>query len=192
MAILELRASLPSGRSETVSVPKNGTVGDLKWALQTSLGQTFLKLAAPDGRLLDDPTESLEHAGLQDRDTITTIVQQPKIVSTSRAFALWLGGSEPIVAWGDPAYGGDVSKVQHKLKHVRQICASRSAFAAILADGRVVTWGSRSKGGDSSRVQEGLRNARSAPARVRSSLSSASWCAKGRAAWQADEPMVKR
>ena len=47
----------------------------------------FLKLAAPDGRLLD-PTISLRFSGLQGGDSLTAVAQQPKIVATWNAFAL--------------------------------------------------------------------------------------------------------
>ena len=57
-SFIKFDVSLPSGRRETVAVSRIGTVADLKTAAQESLGQRFLKLAAPDGRLFD-PAESL-------------------------------------------------------------------------------------------------------------------------------------
>ena len=45
---IKLQVSLPSGRCVTVSVLESGTVADLKIAAQQSLGQPFLRLAAPD------------------------------------------------------------------------------------------------------------------------------------------------
>ena len=39
---------LPSGRRETVAVPKSGTIAELKMA-QQPFRQRFLRLAAPDG-----------------------------------------------------------------------------------------------------------------------------------------------
>ena len=45
------------------------------------------------------------------------------------------------MTWGHTAYGGKSSGVQDQLKNVQQICGTRGAFAAILADGSVVTWG---------------------------------------------------
>ena len=84
---LELQVSLPSGRSETVSVLQSGSVADLKIAAQRSLGQRFLRLVAPDGRLLL-PTESLQFSGLHDGNSITAFAQQPKIAGTMFAFAL--------------------------------------------------------------------------------------------------------
>ena len=50
--------------------------------------------------------------------------------------------------------------MQDQLRNVQQIQASRSAFAAILGDGRVVTWGRAGAGGDSSAVREQLKNVR--------------------------------
>ena len=58
--------------------------------------------------------------------------------------------------WGDADYGGDSSTVQHKLKNVQQIQATRKAFAAILGAGSVVTWGDADCGGDCSAVQDRL------------------------------------
>eukprot|EP00435_Cladocopium_sp_Y103_P032310 s2663_g8.t1 len=55
---LRFDISLPSGRSETISLARCGLVADLKIAAQQSLGKGFLRLAAPDGRLLD-PLKSL-------------------------------------------------------------------------------------------------------------------------------------
>ena len=55
------------------------------------------------------------------------------IQSTTRAFAA-IRSDGQVVAWGDPAAGGDCSKVQEHLKNVQQIQATDAAFAAILAD----------------------------------------------------------
>ena len=88
LEVLKVRVSLPSGRWEDVSVPVNGRIFDLKMAAQQSLEQSFLKLAGPDGRLLD-PTKSLQSAWLKDGDTIAAVAQQPRIAATSSAFALW-------------------------------------------------------------------------------------------------------
>ena len=80
--------SLPSGHSETVSVLPYSTVVDLQTAAQQSFGHHFLRLAAPDGRLLD-PEDSLQASGLQDGDSLTAVAQQPRIAATRSAFALW-------------------------------------------------------------------------------------------------------
>eukprot|EP00913_Durusdinium_trenchii_P019074 g17926.t2 len=51
------------------------------------------------------------------------------------------------------------SDVQDQLKHVREIQASRSAFAAVLADGSIVAWGNAREGGDMSvSIREQLRD----------------------------------
>ena len=47
--------------------------------------------------------------------------------------------------------------VQDQLRHVQQIQASASAFAAILGDGSVVTWGCATYGGDCRAVQPQLQ-----------------------------------
>ena len=154
---IEVVVSLPSGRCEAVAAQQSGTIADLKVAAQQSLGQGFLRLATPDGRLLD-PTESLLLSGLQNGDSLTAVAQQPKIAATWYAFALWCVGGDRIVTWGDPDEGGDSSSVQDRLRNVQQISSTYCAFAAILADGSVVTWGHPDNGGDCSRVQDHLRN----------------------------------
>eukprot|EP00438_Fugacium_kawagutii_P034294 Skav220567 [mRNA] locus=scaffold2140:107392:111050:- [translate_table: standard] len=124
MESLRLNATLPSGRGGTVSVFRSGTVADLKKAVQQlSLRRSFLKLAAPDGRLLDDPTESLALAGLQDGDTIAIVVHQPKVTATDDAFAMWCEGGG-VVTWGRADAGGDSSKFQHRLRKVKEIHAT--------------------------------------------------------------------
>ena len=154
---MKFDVSLPSGRRETVKVSQFGTVADLKTAAQESLGRRFLRLAAPDGHLLD-PADSLRLSGFQDGDHLTAVAQPPKIAATWFAFALWCVGADKVVTWGNPAYGGDSSRVQHLLKNVQEICGTEGAFAAILADGNVVTWGDQDRGGDSSKVQHQLKN----------------------------------
>jgi len=62
-----------------------GAVGDLKMAVQRSLGRPFLRLAAADGRILN-PTESLQSAGVENGSCIAAIAQQPKIAATQSAF----------------------------------------------------------------------------------------------------------
>ena len=132
-------------------------VGDVKVAAQELFGQRFLKLSAPDGRLLD-LTESLSSAELGDGDWISAVAQQPKMAAAHGAFALWCVGGGRIVTWGDGAYGGDIAAVRDRLKKVEEVHASAGAFAAILADGTVVTWGDPDCGGDSAEVQEQLRH----------------------------------
>ena len=155
-ASINLQVSLRDQR-ETVEVAEAGTIADLKMAVQLALGQGFLKLAALDGRPLN-PMDSLRFSGLQDGDSIAAVAQQPKIASTSRAFALWCVGGDRIVTWGDPQSGGDSIAITHQLHKVQKICGTDYAFAALLADGSVVTWGVPDYGGDSSRVQVQLRN----------------------------------
>ena len=56
-------------------------------------------------------------------------VQQ--VHTSDRAFAaILMDGS--IVAWGDPASGGDISTVRDQLRHVQHVQATELAFAAIL------------------------------------------------------------
>ena len=133
---LTLQVSLPSGRSETISVLPGGTVLDLKIAAQQSLGQRFLRLASSEGRLLD-PADPLRLYGLQNGDSLTAVAQQQKLAATGSAFALWCEGGYRIVTWGDRFSGGDSSGVQDQLKNVQHICGTSYAFAAILANGNV-------------------------------------------------------
>eukprot|EP00438_Fugacium_kawagutii_P035927 Skav228000 [mRNA] locus=scaffold390:386221:390830:- [translate_table: standard] len=154
---VKLYVSLPSGRSGSVELSLNDTVADLKVAAQQSLGQWFLKLAGPDGRLLN-PAESLQQATLQDGDNISAVAQQPKIAATQAAFALWCVGSFPIVTWGSLHSGGNSTEVRDQLRNVQHIHSTGHAFAAILAHGGVVTWGLPDFGGDSSGVKNKLKN----------------------------------
>ena len=109
---IELKVSLPSGRRETVAVPKSGTIADLKIAGQQSFRQPFLRLAAPDGCLLD-PTDSL--CGFQDGDSFTAVAQQPKIAATRVAFALWCAGGNRIITWGHPNYGDSLTALESEI-----------------------------------------------------------------------------
>ena len=154
---IKLQVSLASGRRETVTVSQSGSVADLKIAAQQSFGQSFLRLAAPDGSLLK-PTDSLRLSGLQDGDSLIAVAQQPKIAATRDAFALWCVGADRVVTWGCRRSGGTSSRVQGQLRNVQQIRGTERAFAAILADGSVVTWGDPNCVGDSSKVQDQLKN----------------------------------
>ncbi|CAJ1335657.1 unnamed protein product [Effrenium voratum] len=101
---LKLTVSLPSGRAEAISLPRAATVGDLKLAAQKALQRRFLRLAGPDGNLLDTST-SLQEAKLKDGDSITAAAQQAYLTASRDAFALWCSGNtagrpalEPLVA----------------------------------------------------------------------------------------------
>ena len=48
--------------------------------------------------------------------------------------------------------------MQEQLKNVKQIQATRQAFAAILGDGSFLTWGPAGFGGKSCPVQDQLKN----------------------------------
>ena len=157
LGTLTCSVSLPSGHCEDVVVAMNGTVGDLKMAVQRSLGRPFLRLAAADGRILN-PTESLQSAGVENGSCIAAIAQQPKIAATQRAFALWCAGGDRIVTWGKSDSGGDSTAVQDQLRNVEQVHATNTAFAAILSNETVVTWGNPYSGGNSTAVQDQLRD----------------------------------
>ena len=156
----EISIALPSGRSQSWSLRQTSTVGHLRTRAEAFCGQRFLRLVTAEGRILTDPEDDLQVAGLKDGDTITAVRVEPKVAATLGAFALWCpeGDGIELRAWGCPEYGGDSSTVQDQLRHVKQVQATWFAFAAILADGSLVTWGDPSKGGDSSRVQDQLIN----------------------------------
>ena len=52
-ALASFCISLPSGQSTTISLPVSSTVAALKEAAQEAFQQGWLRLATPDGRLLD-------------------------------------------------------------------------------------------------------------------------------------------
>ena len=154
----------PSGRSESISLPRSSKVGDLKILAQKSFQQGLLRLVTADGRILGDPSQSLVDAQVEDKDCLTAVALQATVATTKidvsgfQAFALWCCGGSRILTWGHPGFGGDSSAVQDQLRNVQQVQGTSGAFAAILADGSVVTWGHPDFGGDSSAVQDQLRN----------------------------------
>ena len=155
--MLQVTVSLTSGRSASLSIPLASTVGDLKTMVRESLGKPFLRLITADGRQLN-PSEFLEAAGLQDGAQLTAVVGEAKLAATRYAFALWCCGGDRVLTWGHRGRGGDSSAVQDQLKSVRQVQATREAFAAILEDGSAVAWGYPAWGGDSSAVQDQLKS----------------------------------
>ena len=154
--MLQLNVALPSGRSETFSLPQFSKVGDLRVLAQKSFQCGFLRLVTANNHMVD-PTESLQAAGLREGDHLTAVATPVKVAATYRAIALWCCGGNQVVTWGDRNSGGDSSGVKDQLKGVQQVHATDSAFAAILADGSVVTWGDRYFGGDSSGVKDQLK-----------------------------------
>lgn len=151
--------TLPSGRSEGLSLPLTSKVGDLKILAQRALGSRFLRLVTADGRVLADD-ETLQSLDLEDGCQVAAISLQAKVSATRLAFAFWCCGGDRIITWGNPVMGGDSSAVQDRLRSVQQVQGNNSAFAAILADGSVVTWGHPAFGGDSSEVQDQLQSVR--------------------------------
>ena len=156
--MLQVHVSFPSGCGETLALPQNSTVGELKVLVQKSFRQRFLKLVAEKGHVLTNPEDSLLTAGIQEGAHLTVVAQQPKVAATSAAFAMWCCGGDRTVTWGNSRHGADSSAVQDQLKNVQQVQATTAAFAATLADGSVVTWGDPNYGGDSSAVQDQLKD----------------------------------
>ena len=154
--MFQFTVALPSGQSETFSLPQSSKVGDLRVLAQKSFQRGFLRLVAADHSVVD-PAVSLQATGLEDGDHLTAIAVEAKLAATGEAFALFCPGGDRVVTWGTPDSGGGSSEVQDRLKGVQQAQATGFAFAAILADGSVVTWGDPDYGGDSSEVQDQLK-----------------------------------
>ena len=158
--MLQVYVSFASGRGESVSLPATSTVRDLKILAHNCLRQGFLRLVKGDGSVLPNSIITLLDAGIQDGEHLTVVVQQVKVSASTKAFAVWCYKGDGIVTWGNPSHGGDSSAVQDRLKNVKQIQATCTAFAAILADGSVVAWGDPDYGCDCSAFQDQLRNVR--------------------------------
>ena len=156
LAMLQVNISFPSGSGNSLLLPEHSKVGDLKLLAQKSLGRGFLKLVTANGHVLNNLADSLQSAGVQDGERLTVVAQQPNMIATARAFAMWSCGSNTVIIWGDPDSGGDCSAVQDQLRNVKQIQATNWAFAAILANGSVVTWGDP-RYGDCSAVHDQLQ-----------------------------------
>lgn len=161
--MLHLDVALPSGHTERLCISKSSKVGQLKLLALQTLGRHQsdqgggLKLITAEGISLDSKI-SLEDTKLQDGDHLLAVALPRKcLAATGNAFALWYYGGNGIVTWGHEWFGSDSSEVQTQLKGVQEVMATRSAFAALLADGSVVTWGDAGAGGDSSRVKDQLK-----------------------------------
>eukprot|EP00435_Cladocopium_sp_Y103_P004075 s2043_g1.t1 len=70
---------------------------------------------------------------------------------TDGAWAMLKDGR--VTTWGDPGRGGDLSSSSvGDMSGVQSVVATKSAFAALKADGSVISWGKASEGGDSRAV----------------------------------------
>ena len=166
--MFQVNIVLPSGRCESLSLPRSSKVGDLKILAQTYFGQGRFKLITAEGHVLLDPLESIYDAGLEDGDHLTAVACQSQVAATAKAFALWCPGGDRIVSWGNQEFEGLISAFRDQLSvqvvqgpHRHKILfdgEQGTAFAAILADGSVVTWGHPDFGGDSFAVRGQLKN----------------------------------
>ena len=104
--MLRVNVSFPSGSGETLLLPEHSKVRDLKVLAQRSLGQRFLKLVTVEGHVLTNPEDSLQAAGVQDREHLTAVAQRVQVAASSRAFALCCG-SNHVLTWGNADEGGD-------------------------------------------------------------------------------------
>eukprot|EP00913_Durusdinium_trenchii_P030956 g28994.t1 len=172
---------LLSGHLADLEVSPAQSVLELMIQASKTLGRPLKSLAYQGRRLLRG--ESVKELGLEDGSVIPTFqrnLNAQQLYASSSAFAAITDQGE-VVAWGDPAgggdcqdvadqlrfvqnvvtwgdehCGGDARAVQEKLHNVSEIFASNKAFAALKKDGTVVTWGKALSGGDSSAVQAHL------------------------------------
>ena len=93
--MLRVNVGLLSGRTEVLEVERALNVRDLKVLAQNSFQRAFLKLVTAGGRPLVDLDESLEAAGIQDKDLVTAVPLQAQLAANDRAFA-------PVVSWRRP------------------------------------------------------------------------------------------
>ena len=87
--MLQFTVALPSGQSETFSLPQSSKVGDLRVLAQKSFQRGFLRLVAADHSVVD-PTKSLPAAGLEDGDHLTAIAVEAKGSGNKPSFCLVL------------------------------------------------------------------------------------------------------
>ena len=74
-AMLQVHVSFPSGCGETLALPQNSTVGELKVLVPKSFRQGFLKLVTEKGHALTNPEDSLLTAGIQEGARLTVVAQ---------------------------------------------------------------------------------------------------------------------
>jgi len=84
--MLKITIALPSGRSHNLSLKQTSKVGHLRAGAEAFARQPFLRLVTAEGRILSDPEEELQGAGLHDGDRITAVRAEPKVAATSAAF----------------------------------------------------------------------------------------------------------
>ena len=84
--MLKITIALPSGRSHNLSLKQTSKVGHLRAGAEAFARQPFLRLVTAEGRILSDPEEELQGAGLHDEDRITAVRAEPKVAATSAAF----------------------------------------------------------------------------------------------------------
>ena len=152
---------LLSGKSVSLEVEADASVGSLKQRARSGLATGRGRLLNSSGEVLDGARTIIE-AKLKSGDELTLHVKPVQLMATRTrelvgAFIAILGVGD-VVTWGPADDGGDSSAVQEQLRDVQQVQASGFAFAAILSDGSVVTWGDADCGGDSRTVQEHLKN----------------------------------
>lgn len=124
--MFQLHVVLASGRGAAVSLSQSSTVFDLEVAAQEALGQRFLKLIGPGGRLLYRE-ESLQEAGFEEGDAVTvTAVTQRLHIWRHRVTRSFCGGPE--VATLSLAANGFLRCGPW---NVQQIQATMAAFAAL-------------------------------------------------------------
>eukprot|EP00439_Symbiodinium_sp_Y106_P014864 s1680_g2.t1 len=158
-----LSVGLLSGETVALEVsPTRVSVGDVRELAEDRLHRSLSVLVSSSGEPLKD-SERVSELGLKHGDVVSALVRPPCPQIFSGPFAYAFAAVMPeghVVAWGDPARGGDNRAVREQLQEVPIIAleASAGAFAALRKDGQVVTWGGAAFGGDSSTVQDRLVN----------------------------------
>ena len=112
-----IKVALVSGRCASLSISKQCRVSDLTAAAKDALQIYSLSLSKA-GSILD-PEDSLLDLDVSDGDTLMAIAEVPLLAATDFAFVSW-STSNGVAAWGNPKEGGDVSKVEGKLKDVEK------------------------------------------------------------------------
>ena len=113
-ALIHIDVALLSGRTAAVSMPKVGTVAELRQRAQQILGLGLRDLFTEGGKELAGRS-SLSEAGLQDGDKVTACVRDVEINSCYRSLITASG------AWS------------------MNLPRQGDAFAMVQTDGRVVT-----------------------------------------------------
>ncbi|CAE7595340.1 Sardh [Symbiodinium natans] len=127
----------------------------MKTSAKQFFKKPFIQLALGD-RLLLDSKSVQEH--LSNGATVTAVATTPLMAETRSCFVMWCPLEHSPLATSLRAGKWMSRKSGISWSQVREVMATKEAFAALLADGSVVTWGAEDAGGDSSTVQDRLKH----------------------------------